>query len=290
MGSNAGQRSGTGRIGFVAVGAAAILVLAISAVAGAALKTKSATTTVGESPDAGSATAKCKRGSEAVSGGFDNTDFDPEFPIPPGAAVFNFASSREGKRKWTAAGSNSGTDPGELIAYAYCDKREPGLKKKSTTVPVEVGETASATAKCKRGSVAVSGGYGSEDPSPGFNPFSSIRDGKRTWTVEVYGFTLTPSDLTAFVYCDKSEPKVKTKSAEVAVAADEAGTATATCKRKSEAVAGGFDGPDAAPDEPIGAAIYPYESLRTGKRTWTAAGWNDEEDGTFVVYAYCKKK
>jgi hypothetical protein len=282
-------RSPSGRIAIGALSAAVIAALGITAAAGAALKTKSASTTVGEFPDAGSATAKCKRGSESVSGGFDNTDFDPDF-APPGAAVFNFASSREGKRKWTAAGNNSGTDPGELIAYAYCDKREPGLKKKSTTVPVEVGTTASATAKCKRGSVAVSGGYASEDPLPGFNPFSSIRDGERKWTVEVYGFSLTPGDLTAFVYCDKAEPKVKTKSAQVAVAADEAGTATATCKRKTEAVSGGFDGPDANPAEPIGAAIYPYESLRTGKRTWTASGWNDEEDGTFVVYAYCKKK
>ena len=71
-------------------------------------------------------------------------------------------------------GANAGTDPGELAAYAYCDKKEPGLKRKSTTVTVEGNSTGSATAKCKRGSVAVSGGYGSEDPLPGFNPLTTV--------------------------------------------------------------------------------------------------------------------
>jgi hypothetical protein len=55
----------------VLIGSAAI-VMASASIAGGALKTKSASTTVGASPDAGSATAKCQMGSEAVSGGFDN--------------------------------------------------------------------------------------------------------------------------------------------------------------------------------------------------------------------------
>jgi hypothetical protein len=101
---------------------------------------------------------------------------------------------------------------------------------------------------------------------------------------------LVPADLNAFAYCDKSEPKLKKKSAETPVAADQAGSATATCKQGTQVVSGGFDGPDADPAAAIGAAIYPYASKRTGKREWTASGWNDEEDGTFVAYAYCKKK
>jgi hypothetical protein len=277
------------RSGLIAAAAAA---LTMASMAGGALKTKSASTTIGASPDAGAATAKCKKGSEAVSGGFDNPDFDPDFsPVTPGAAIFNITSAREGKRKWSATGENSGTDPGELIAYAYCDKKEPGLKRKSKTVTIDGNATDSATAKCPKGSVAVSGGYGSEDLLPGFNPLASKRDGKRKWTVRAYNFDFPASaELTVFVYCDKSEPKIKTKSAQTEVIESEAGTATAKCKRGSEAVAGGFDTPNGDPTVPISPAIYPYESRRTGKREWTGSGWNDEEDGTFVVYAYCKKK
>jgi hypothetical protein len=272
--------------------ASAVAAVAMVSVASGALKTKSASTTVGDDNDAGSATAKCKRGSEAVSGGFDNPNFDPDFSIiTPGAAIFNIKSEREGRRKWSATGQNAGTDPGELVAYAYCDKKEPGLKRKSATVTIDGNTTASATAKCKKGSVAVSGGYGSEDVLPGFLPLASMREGKRKWTVRAYNFDFPASDeLTAFVYCDKSDPGVKTKSASTEVIADEAGSATATCKRGSEAVSGGFDTPDGDPTVPISPAIFPYESRRTGKRTWTGSGWNQEEDGTFVVYAYCKKK
>jgi hypothetical protein len=187
-------------------------------------------------------------------------------------AIFNFASARDGKRKWTATGQNSGVDPGELIAYTYCDKDEPGLKKKSASVTAEAEAVSSATAKCKKGSVVVAGGYASDDPLPGFFPLSSMRDGKRKWTVEVYNRTVVPADLNAFAYCDKSEPKVKTKSASVSVAADEAGTATAKCKQGSSLISGGFDGPDAAPDEAIGAAIYPLRACWTPTRLRSASG------------------
>jgi hypothetical protein len=276
------------RIARVTFIASAVAAVAMVSVASGALKTKSASTTVGAG-DTGSASAKCKKGSVAVSGGFDNPGFDPTLPFD--VAIFNFASSREGKRTWTAAGLNNGSNPGQLIADAYCDKAEPKLKKASTTVTVEDESTATATAKCKRGSEAVAGGYASDDPAPNFHPFRSNRDGKRKWTVEVYKFfTGTDSELTVFAYCDKREPKLKAKSAQTEVIADDAGSATATCKRGTEAVSGGLDGPDADPAGLVGAAIYPYQSQRTGKREWTVSGWNDEETGTLVAYAYCKKK
>jgi hypothetical protein len=271
---------------------AATLVVGIGVATGAKLKTRSASTTVGPDPDSGAVAAKCKKGSEAVSGGFDNPNFDPTFFMPsPGteAAIFNFASARQGPREWEAAGQNSGDGAGELDAFAYCDKSEPGLKAKSKVVSLQPDVLGSGSVKCGKNKVAVSGGYASVDPLPGFGPLASKRAGKRKWKVKAYG-AIAPSELIVFVYCDKSKPKLKTKSASVSVAANEDGTATAKCKKGSNLVSGGFNGPDAAPDEPTGAAIYPYESRRTGERKWTASGWNDEEDGTFVVYAYCEKK
>jgi hypothetical protein len=268
------------------------LAIGIGVATAATLKTKSASTTVGPSPDSGAVAAKCKKGSEAVSGGFDNPDFDPEFFMPSPeteAAIFNFASVRQSPRKWEAAGQNSGDGAGELGAFAYCDKSEPGLKAKSKVVALQPDVLGSGSVKCAKKRVAVSGGYASVDPLPGFGPLASKRAGKRKWTVKAYG-AIAPSELIVFVYCDKTKPKLKTKSASVSVAANEDGSATARCKKGSSVVSGGFDGPGAAPDEPTGDAIYPYESRRTGKRKWTASGWNDEEVGTFVVYAYCEEK
>jgi hypothetical protein len=277
------------RIARSALIASAAIAVASASSAGGALKTKSASTTVGADFDAGAATAKCKQGSEAVSGGFDNPGFNEDFLTEADEAIFNIASAREGKRKWFVLGENGGDVAGEMFAFAYCDKKEPGLKRKAKTASIDGSATESVSAKCKRGSVAVAGGYGSDDPLPSWSPLASMRDGKRKWTVRAYNFGTDPSELTAFAYCDKREPAVKTKSAEGPVLAGGAGTLTATCKRGRQAVSGGFDTPNGDPTIPTSPAIYPYESRRTGKREWTASGWNDEETGTFVVYAYCKK-
>jgi hypothetical protein len=64
----------------MAFGAMGLLMtlIATAAIAGGALKEKSATTSIAAG-DEGEATAKCKRGSEAVSGGFSLPDFDIDY-------------------------------------------------------------------------------------------------------------------------------------------------------------------------------------------------------------------
>jgi hypothetical protein len=173
------------------------------------LKVKSQTVTVpGGVLGFGSATAtaKCKRGSEAVAGGAGV----PEFDVMGGAVVL-VKSRREGKRKWAVTGANDGPADGELVAFAYCDKSEPGLKTKSMSTDLDpYPDTARATTKCKKGRLAISGGFAGEfDPSglgPVILPLASKRDGKRKWTATGYNDSSgAGGEFVAYVYCAKKK-------------------------------------------------------------------------------------
>src|SRR5918994_2251551 len=118
------------RLGIGALTATGLLIV-VSAGAGA-LKTKSASTTIAAGAD-GSVTAKCKKGSEAVSGGFESPGFVFPFDSIAGPSNFSFESRREGRRKLVASAHNSGSDPGTLISDAYCDKDKPGLKTRTAS-------------------------------------------------------------------------------------------------------------------------------------------------------------
>jgi hypothetical protein len=264
--------------GLVVVVAIAMLgALVVATTGGAALKTKSASVEL-EANEMGSATAQCKRGTEAVSGGFEM----PEF-----SGVFE--AVRAGKRKWTITGRSGGLEAGTLTAFVYCDKSRPGLKKKSSEVPFDSEtSTVSATAKCKRGSEAVSGGFSGE---AGFRPnaLALRRDGKRRWTASA----LNPFDtgtFTAFAYCDKSEPGLKTRSTTVAIGDFDHGSATTKCRRGTQLVSGGFSSPPVMTAGFPGPAVIVIESRREGKRGWTASGLAGGGGGSLTVYAYCEKK
>jgi hypothetical protein len=152
------------------------------------------------------ATAKCKRGSEAVAGGAGV----PEFDVTGGEVVL-VKSRREGKRKWAVTGANDGPTDGELVAFAYCDKSEPGLKTKSMSTDLDpYPDTGRATTNCKEGRQAVSGGFaGDFDPS-GLGavilPLASKRDGKRKWTATGYNDSSgAGGEFVAYVYCAKKK-------------------------------------------------------------------------------------
>lgn len=148
-------------------------------------------------------TATCPASSEAVWGGFDST--------PVADDVFlSLGSSREDKRSWTAAAIQVG-DPSTFTVFAYCAKDEPKLKTKSASVTLGADELGSATAKCRRGREAVSGGYLQPD---GFSTsggseiyfFESYRVGKRKWTASGVN-SGDPATLTAYAYCEKKRKK-----------------------------------------------------------------------------------
>ena len=113
--ADAGTGSTRRTTGLALIAFAALV--AVIAPASWALRTRSASTTI--APDEkGAATAKCRKGSEAVSGGF----FAPGgFDLNTGSEIYFYESHRVGKRRWTASGLNQG-DPARLTAYAYCEK------------------------------------------------------------------------------------------------------------------------------------------------------------------------
>ena len=255
------------------VAIAAVALAAIAGTAGAALKQKSVEFTVdGE----GEEVAKCKRGQEAVAGGF----FTPE-PVLPA-----FESTRDGKRGWSYRLYAEGDVP--ATAYVYCDKREPGLKVKSASVTLKKSFVAQAvTARCGRGKEAVSGGF--EAPLTKLAAVASKRSGKRTWEAQFIG---PPGvEVTAYALCDKREPDLKAKSASTTVLETPPTPLTSVtspkCKRKQELRSGGFEieFTDVMAD---GGLVN--GSQRAGKKAWEVTGFSIGGDPELTAYAYCDKK
>lgn len=256
--------------------------VATTALVGAELKTKSADVELAAGQD-GSATARCRAGTTAFSGGMKNPDYEP---VNEGPAIYLTGLMREGKRRISAVGRNFfGSASGTLIAHAYCDKSEPRLKTVAESKPVE-NEFTSVAARCERGSEAVWGGFAS-DGTDSILSLGSRRKGDRTWKAAAIQFG-APSTLTVFAYCAKREPGLKTKSDSVRVGADKLGTATAKCRKGQEAVSGGYEQPGTFGLD-AGSEIYFYESHRIGDRRWTASGLNQGDPAVLTAFAYCKR-
>jgi hypothetical protein len=252
-----------------------------TALAGKGLKTKSETESI-DPGDNGSATATCKQGTKAVSGGFE-AEFDGDFT----PFLLISESRREGGRKWTSAAySPSG---GDLTSFAYC--RDQQLKTKSATTEVDPSEVGSVTARCKQGEKAFSGGFAGEEvdlgggSSPVFIPTQSLKQGKREWTVTAYNAGTGEGDLTAYVHC-RAGKGVKTKQAEETLGSGEFDSVEARCSRKQRLVSGGFD----TNSDFTTAGAYLMGSQKLGKRGWEVAAEDVGGGPTIVAYAYCEKK
>jgi hypothetical protein len=158
------------------------------------------TTTIA-SNDNGSATAKCSRGSEAVSGGWRSPK-----NVSGDDAFFAFTSMRASDRKWKVTAFNDDdTNSHKLKVFAYCDQGKPGLVEQSKSTTVAGGVKTTLAPKCSNGQ-AVSGGFESATVNETFDAaftFASRRIGRSTWKTSAYGngAATTNSPITAFVYC-----------------------------------------------------------------------------------------
>jgi hypothetical protein len=251
--------------------------VAIAGTAGASLKQKSADFTADANEET-EETATCKRGQEAVAGGFF-VDADAGQVLP------TFESQREGKRGWTYR-LYSGVET-EAAAYAYCDKSEPGLKVKSNSRQLEKSFVAEAvSARCGRGKEAVSGGF--EAPLTKLAAVASKRSGKRRWEAQFIG---PPGvEVTAYALCDKSEPGLKTKSASTTVpegAPTPTSVVSRKCRRKQELRSGGFQIEFTDSNSDGGLVTG---SQRMGKKAWETTGFSIGGDPELTAYAYCDKK
>jgi hypothetical protein len=236
----------------VAVVAAAFLLLA--ATAAARLSAESGSATIAPQQN-GTATASCARGSEAVAGGFAAPGLDPTAETGP--AILTHASKRPGHGKWRASGHNfhrnapapKRGEPGSgpVVAYAYCDKHDPGVTVKSKSTTVSPGAHAGLTPKCGRASEAVSGGFQSDAPdnapdSDGLTAYAytSKRAGERGWKVAVQNPDSASHKVTAFAYCEKHGPDLTARKASVEMNAMGTKTVAAKCPKGASVFSGGY--------------------------------------------------
>jgi hypothetical protein len=284
------------RLAILASSAAlAALVTAALAVAGTKLKTSSATGTakVGDSP---TATAKCKKGTKAASGGFESLS-----DTPTGLGGEIHESRRDGRRKWTGSSFNPGSGS-TLTVFAYC--RDEKVKSASADVAIAADvdpdpvalPTGTATATCPRGTKVISGGFDNPDFSfiggssgTDIRPYESFKSGKRTWTVSASDRGDEGGTLVAYAYCHKGKTP-KTKQATETLALGPGGfpldSVTARCKKSQRVVSGGFA------SDPVADVNGPFftGSRRDGKRKWIVTAAANLPGPAITTYAYCEKK
>jgi hypothetical protein len=167
------------------------------------------------------------------------------------------------------------------------------LKTKSASTTLSSGEFDSVTAKCKRGTKAVAGGFDSEidlggGPTEAIIPYMSRAEGGREWSSAGYNVS-EPGELTSFAYC--RDQKIKRRSSETTLSAGETDTVTARCPRGTKVASGGFDNPDFSISGPSATAIFPFASLKTGKREWTVSARNlGDASGDLVAQVNCHER
>jgi hypothetical protein len=150
-----------------------------------------------------SATARCPKGQQLVSGGFQRTNFASD------GGNYVTESRAIGTRAWKVTGSayiGSGTTGGgELTALAYCVKRRGPLLNEvsSTSVPVPAGMNASATTpSCPDGQRMTTTGF-SFDSRNAFYAGNSLNDDGST-TANAFGY-FGPTNLSAYGYCVRAK-------------------------------------------------------------------------------------
>jgi hypothetical protein len=156
------------------------------------------------------------------------------------------------------------------------------ITTESKSFDVAAGETRERTATCERGR-AVSGGF--RAPIPGGNapfmlPLDSTRQGGRGWRLRTQN-SGQAGKATAYVYCRKGMPALTTaSSAPTSIAKDDDESITAQCEPGAEAVAGGFESPD--------ARTHLLASKRTTPGSWRVRLLNDSNGAQqYTAFAYC---
>jgi hypothetical protein len=175
---------------------------------GAKTKTRSASIDVdgfGPITGVGTTTARCKQDERAVSGGFEDPNFDTIHP-PDGSRVIPFSSRKRGSRGWEVSAQNNSADSGTLLVRVYCAEGKR-VKTRSNELELDLGETNSVVARCKRRERAISGGFAGEFDPSGTGPYvltyGSQKLGARKWEVSGYNDGLEAATLTSYVYCRK---------------------------------------------------------------------------------------
>jgi hypothetical protein len=276
-------------------GIALVATLALGAGIAWGLTTRTASTTVGPSPDASSKAAKCPQGKRVISGGFDNPGFADLTSGSPG--LFAYASHKSRSRRWTVGAQNDNNGAGTERVFAYCGSADSlATRWVSVTVPNAGTQHRTATARCPRGRQAISGGFDNpgftQDGGAGFFPYVSKKYRRRGWRVSVELYRPAPATLKVFVYCSASGGvKKRSASATVPSTGSETATATARCKHGETLISGGYSTTSQEfPGGGMGPDLWYYRSRKAGRRGWMVSAFHNgsASEGAFKALAYCE--
>jgi hypothetical protein len=150
-----------------------------------------------------SAIARCPKGQQLVSGGFQRTDFASD------GGDYVTESRAVGTNAWKVTGSafiGSGTTGGgELSAVAYCVRHRGPILTEVSSMPIAVpsGANASATTPSCPGNLRLTTTGFALDSKNAFYAGSSLNaDG--TTTANAFGY-FGPANLTAYGYCQRTK-------------------------------------------------------------------------------------
>jgi hypothetical protein len=150
-----------------------------------------------------SAIARCPKGQQLITGGFQRTNFASD------GGNYITESRAVGTNAWKVTGSayiGSGTTGGgELTAIAYCSRSKRRILTEVSSAPAPVAQGANGTAtspKCP-GSLRLTTTGFALDNRNAFYAGSSVNGGDTT-TANAYGF-FGPANLTAYGYCQRAK-------------------------------------------------------------------------------------
>jgi hypothetical protein len=156
--------------------------------------------------------------------------------------------------------------------------------------PVPEDKTATAIAKCPKGTTLVSGGFAAPDRVyAGGGPYTEIlsanRKGKRAWAVRGENFSSRDGTMYSYAYCADVGP-IKVAEGSDTVKEQRGATATARCPRGLTALSGGWAGENAGGGRP---QMIPFLSKRKGTDGWTVGAVNGSfnQSATLTAFAYC---
>jgi hypothetical protein len=148
-----------------------------------------------------SATARCPKGQQLISGGFQRTNFASD------GGNYVIESRAVGTRAWRVTGSayiGSGTTGGgELTALGYCVRKKGPILTEvaSAPVPVAQGANGSATSPECPGNLRLTTTGFELDSRNGFYAGNSINDDGTT-TANAFGY-FGNANLTSYGYCQR---------------------------------------------------------------------------------------
>jgi hypothetical protein len=152
-----------------------------------------------------SAIARCPKGQQLITGGFQRTNFASD------GGNYITESRAVGTNAWKVSGSafiGSGTTGGgELTAIAYCVKHRGPILTEVASLPVTVpgGQNATATTPgCPAGLTLTTTGFSLGDSRSAFYAGSSLNDDGTT-TASAFGYFGEVPSLTAYGYCQRAK-------------------------------------------------------------------------------------